>query len=345
MEHRVNKRTFLIGTTAAAATALARTTGVAAFVGVTGAEAIAASGAELPKELHIGYQKVGPMLILKEQGLLDKRLAAQGIAVTWVQFQSGPPIIEALNAGAIDFGYTGDTPAIFAQASGVNFVYVASIPSPGSSNAILVRDDSGIKTLADLRGKKIALVKGSSAHNVLVQALEKAHIAWSDIQPVYLQPADGAAAIQSGAVQAWSIWDPFYAVGQRYPGVHVLTDAVGIAPSNSFLLAAHDYATKYPSTIAAVIDEAQRAWRWSSTHQDRIAEVLAAASGVDLSAEKVVAARGNYHVSFMTREVVRRQQSIADTFAKLGLIPHVIQVSEAVWTPNGKLAFAEGLIH
>jgi sulfonate transport system substrate-binding protein len=127
--------------------------------------------------------------------------------------------------------------------------------------------------------------------------------------------------------------------------VHVLTDAVGIAPSNSFLLAAHDYATKYPSTIAAVIDEAQRAWRWSSTHQDRIAEVLAAASGVDLSAEKVVAARGNYQVSFMTREVVRRQQSIADTFAKLGLIPHVIQVSEAVWTPNGKLAFAEGLIH
>jgi sulfonate transport system substrate-binding protein len=336
MEHRVNKRTFLIGTAAA---------GAAVFARSTGAGAIAAAATELPKELHIGYQKIGPMLILKEQGLLDKRLAAQGIAVSWVQFQSGPPIMEALNAGAIDFGYTGDTPAIFAQASGVSFVYVAFIPSPGSSNAILVRDDSGIKTLADLRGKKIALVKGSSAHNVLVQALAKAHVPWSDISPVYLQPADGAAAIQSGSVQAWSIWDPFYAVAQGYPGVHVLTNAEGIAPSNAFLLAARDYATRYPSTIEAIVDEAQRAWRWSETHQDRIAEVLAEASGVDLSAEKVVAARGNYRVSFMTREVVRRQQSIADTFAKLGLIPRAIAVGDVVWTPNGKLALTKGLVY
>ena len=100
------------------------------------------------------------------------------------QFQSGPPLIEALNAGAIDFGYTGDTPPIFAQTSGVNFVYVASIPQPGKSNAILVRADAGIKSIADLRGKKIALVKGSSAHNVLVQTLVKANVPWAAITPV-----------------------------------------------------------------------------------------------------------------------------------------------------------------
>ena len=309
---------------------------LAALAVSLGSPRTARAGApDVPKELRIGYQKIGALLILKQQGLLEKRLAAQGVSVSWVEFQSGPPLVEALNAGAIDFGYTGDTPPIFAQASGVNFVYVASIPNPGKSNAILVRNDSGIKTLADLRGKKIALVKGSSAHNVLVQALAKANVPWSDITPVYLQPADAGAAIQSGAVDAWSIWDPFYAVGERYPGVHVLTDAEGIAPSNSFFLASRDYATRYPATIKAVVEETQSAWRWSEHHQDELAQTLADASGVDLSAEKVVAARGNYEISYISPAVARRQQSIADTFSKLGLIPKAVQISDAVWTPGG----------
>jgi aliphatic sulfonates family ABC transporter substrate-binding protein len=303
------------------------------------------AAAELPKSLTIGYQKVGPLLILKDQGLLEKRLASQGIEVKWVQFQSGPPLIEALNAGSIDFGFVGDAPPIFAQASGVKFVYVASIPTPGRSNAVLVRDGSGIKTLKDLRGKKIALVKGSSAHNVLVQVLQKAGIRWSEIDPVYLQPADAAAAIQSGAVDAWSIWDPFYAVAQHYPGVRLLTDAVGIAPSNSFFLASRDYAAHYPSTVQAVVDEAQRGWRWAQSHQDQLAQVLADASGVDLNAEKVVAARGNYDVFYMTDAVVRQQQSIADTFSRLGLIPRSIRVGELVWLPNGKSLGSSGEKH
>ena len=293
-----------------------------------------AAAPELPKELRIGYQKIGALLILKEQGLLEKRLAGQGIAVKWVQFQSGPPLIEALNAGAIDFGYTGDTPPIFAQASGVNFVYVASIPQPGKSNAILVRAAAGINSIADLRGKRIALVKGSSAHNVLVQTLAKANVPWTNITPVYLQPADAGAAIQSGAVDAWSIWDPFYAVGERYPGVKLLTDAQGIAPSNAFLLASRDFAITYPTTIRAVVDEARKAWHWAEGHQDRLAQVLADASGVDLSAEKIVAARGNYEVLYITPDVIRQQQSIADTLRKLGLIPRAVQVANAVWTPG-----------
>jgi sulfonate transport system substrate-binding protein len=308
----------------------------ALVVSLGGLRSARADAPNLPKELRIGYQKIGALLILKQQGLLEKRLAAQGVSVSWIEFQSGPPLVEALNAGAIDFGYTGDTPPIFAQASGVNFVYVASIPNPGKSNAILVRNDSGIKALADLRGKKIALVKGSSAHNVLVQALAKGNVPWTDITPVYLQPADAGAAIQSGSVDAWSIWDPFYAVAERYPGIHVLTNAEGIAPSNSFFLASRDYATRNPATIQAVVAETQNVWRWSEHHQDQLAQTLADASGVDLNAEKVVAARGNYEISYISPGVLKQQQSIADTFSKLGLIPKAIQISDVVWTPNGK---------
>jgi sulfonate transport system substrate-binding protein len=290
--------------------------------------------ADTPKELRIGYQKsIGSLLILKEQQTLEKRFASQGTTVSWVEFPSGPPLLEALHAGAIDFGYTGDTPPIYAQAAGVDFVYVASIPQPGSSSAVLVRDGSGIKSLADLRGKKVAVVKGSSAHNVLVKVLEKAHLAWSDITPVYLQPADAGAALRAGNVDAWSIWDPFYAIGERFPGVTVLTTAEGVAPSNAFFLATRDYATRYPATVETVISEATTAWHWAASHQPELAKVLSEASGVDLAVEKVVAARGNYEVLHITPQVIREQQAIADTFAKIGLLPHPVNVAANVWTP------------
>jgi sulfonate transport system substrate-binding protein len=294
-----------------------------------------ASAAEAPKEIRIGYQKsVGALLIAKDRGDLQKRLERSGTTVTWVEFQSGPPLIEALHAGAIDFGYTGDTPPIYAEAAGVDFVYVASIPQPGKSAGILVRDGSGIKTLADLRGKKIAVVKGSSAHNVLVQVLAKAKVEWSDITPVYLQPADAGAALRAGNVDAWSIWDPFYALGERYPGVHVLTDAYGIAPSNAFFLATRDFATRYPATVESVLDETSKAWHWAESHQPDVAKVLSDATGVDVDVEKIVAARGNYEVLHMTPQVIKQQQSIADTFAKLGLLPHPVNVAADVWNPG-----------
>jgi sulfonate transport system substrate-binding protein len=300
----------------------------------------AASAEEPPPELRIGYQKIGALLILKDRGLLEKRFAGKNVSVKWVQFQSGPPLIEALNAGAIDFGYTGDTPPIVAQASGVDFVYVASIPQPGKSNAILVRDDAGIHTLADLRGKKIAVVKGSSGHNVLVQVLKKAGVAWTDVTPVYLQPADAGAALRSGSVDAWSIWDPFYALGEHYPGVHVLTDAVGVAPSNAFFLATRSFATKYPSAVSAIVEETTSAWHWAEHHQADLASVLADASGVPVDIEKVVAARGNYEIAYISPPVIRQQQAIATTFSDLGLIPHPIDIGQAVWTPGAPLTAA-----
>jgi sulfonate transport system substrate-binding protein len=292
--------------------------------------------ADSTKELRIGYQKIGALLILKQQGLLEKRLAAQGVTVQWVQFQAGPPLIEALNAGAIDFGYTGDTPPIFAQAAGVNLVYVASIPAPGKSSAILVRKDSAVRTLGDLRGRRIAFVKGSSAHYVLIRVLEKAKIGYGDIQPVYLTAADAAAAFRNGSIDAWSIWDPFYAVAQRDPQTRVLTDAQGIAPSNNFFLAARDYASSNPEVIKAVVEETRNAWHWAETHQQDLAQVLADASGVDLDAEKVAAERGNYEIAYITPAVARQQQAIADTFSRLALLPHPIDIRVAVWTPSGK---------
>jgi aliphatic sulfonates family ABC transporter substrate-binding protein len=302
-----------------------------------------AGAADAPKELRIGYQKSSELQILKDQSLLEKRFAAQGTAVKWVEFQSGPPLLEALNAGAIDFGATGDTPPIFAQAAGSTLVYVASYSIPGQSNAILVRDDARIKSLGDLRGKRVAFTRGSSANNVIVRALGKAGLTLNDVQIANLQPADAAAAIRSGSIDAWAIWDPFYGVGERLPGVHVLTNAVGIAPSNSFYLAGRDYANRYPATLTTVIDELNHAADWARTHPQELVAALSAQSGVPVEIERVVVARGPYTLRTVpiTPAVLKQQQSIADLFAKLALIPRAVDVKVAIWTPGGKALAGE----
>jgi sulfonate transport system substrate-binding protein len=308
---------------------------LAAFVALAVVFGPLRGSADAPKQLRIGYQKSSPLQILKEQGLLEKRFAAQGITVSWVEFTSGPPVLEALNAGAIDFGYTGDAPPIFAQSAGADLLYVASFPIPGHSSGIIVRNDSGIKTLADLRGKRIAVAKGSSGHNLLVRALERGGVQYSEIQPIYVQPAEGAAALQNGSADAWAIWDPYFGVGERFPGVHTLTTGYNLAPTNSFYFATREFAAHYPGVITAIVEELNHGAQWAKGHPQELASELAAQTGVPLDIQTVVAARGpyTYPTSLISDGVVRQQQSIADTFFKLGLIPQPVDVRKAVWHP------------
>jgi aliphatic sulfonates family ABC transporter substrate-binding protein len=286
------------------------------------------------RELRIGYQKNGTLLLLKQQRTLETHLADLGVSVSWNEFGSGPPLLEALNAGGIDFGATGDTPPIFAQAAGAELVYVAYQPAPGANSAVLVHDDGPVRTLADLKGRRVAFTKGSSAQNVIVQVLRHAGLQYRDIQPVYLQPADATAAFRQGAVDAWSIWDPFYAIAERDPGTRVLTSALGIAPSNSFFLARRDYVRSNAQVVARVIGDITGATSWIGQHQDELAKLMAAATGVPYDIQRVAAARGNYDTGFMTPAVVAQQQAIADAFSELGLLPGRIRVADIVWTPT-----------
>ncbi len=287
-----------------------------------------------PVELRIGYQKNGGLLVLKQQRTLEQRLAAAGASVSWHEFPSGPPLLEALNADSIDFGATGDTPPLFAQAAGADLVYVAYQPVPGRSLAVLVHEPGPIRTLADLAGKRIGVTKGSSAHNVLVRVLQKAGVAYGDITPVFLQPPDAMAAFLQGGLDAWSIWDPFYAIAERDPATRVLTTAAGVAPSNSFFLARRAFAHDHGALVSAVVAEATRAIAWIGTHQDELARLLSEATGVPYDIERTAAARGNYETSLMTDEVVAQQQDIADRFHRLAILPRPIRVADAVWHPD-----------
>ena len=160
--------------------------------------ASAARGAAI-SELRIGYQKTAILLVVKAQKRLEQRFGAKGVNVKWVEFAFGPPLLEAINAGAVDYGYTGDSPPIFAQAARAKIAYAAVIPTRGYGQAIIVPEASSVKTLSDLKGKKIGVAKGSSAHNLLVSALEAEKIGWSEIEPIYLAPADAASAFARAA--------------------------------------------------------------------------------------------------------------------------------------------------
>ncbi|PZQ48378.1 MAG: sulfonate ABC transporter substrate-binding protein [Rhodovulum sulfidophilum] len=301
------------------------------------AAALALSGgaafAEAPESFKVGYQKSASILVIaRKQELLEKRLAELGVdKVEWVEFQFGPPLLEALGSGAVDIGFVGDAPPIFAQAAGANLVYVASTPSVFSG--ILVPEDSETKEIADLEGKRVALAKGSSSHNFTVQALKVGGLGFDAIQPSYLAPADAAAAFASGAVDAWTVWDPYLALAEQRHGARLLatSETDPALQSNSFYLANRSFAEAHPDVVDAALQEIAAATRWGAAHRDDLAEISAQATGVDLAAQKVAVNRYEIAVYPITEETLAKQQAIADAFFELGLIPKAIDVTAYAW--------------
>ena len=283
------------------------------------------------KTLRIGYQKYGTLVLLRARGTLEKRLADQGIAVTWLEFPAGPQLLEALNAGAIDFGTVGETPPIFAQAAGVDFVYVANEPPAPKSEAILVPRHSPLTSVSQLRGKKVALNRGSNVHYLLVRALKQAGLDYTDIHPVYLAPADARAAFTQGGIDAWVIWDPYFAAIEQHTEVRVLADGTGLVDNLQFYLASRRFATAAPHVVQAVIDSLAQLDAWAKTHPDEIARELAPITGRDVATLAVAARRASYGFAQVNAPVLAGQQTIADTFSELKLIPKPIAVKDAQW--------------
>ena len=284
--------------------------------------------------VRIGVQKYGTLIVLRERRTLEQALRPLGWQVSWHEFPGGPQLLEALAAGAIDFGTTGEAPPIFSQAAGSPLLYVGFEPPSPAGEAILVPKDSPVHTLADLRGKQVALNKGSNVHFLLVQALASAGLKPADIKPAYLAPADARAAFERGAVDAWAIWDPFLSAAQEATGARLLADGTGLAPNRQFFLATRSFAREQPDALRRLMAELDETDRWAQRNQPEAARMLAASMGLP---EPVVAralGRMGYGVQSLTDEVVADQQRIADTFQSLRLIPQRINVADAVWKPN-----------
>ncbi|WP_420476488.1 sulfonate ABC transporter substrate-binding protein [Noviherbaspirillum sp. ST9] len=280
--------------------------------------------------LRIGYQKYGTLTILKARGTLEKRLAAQGIDVKWTEFPSGPVLLEGLNVGSVDFGTVGEAPPIFAQAAGANLVYVANEPPAPLSEAIVVPKNSTLKTVADLKGKKVALNKGSNVHYLLVKALEKAGLDYKEVETVFLPPSDARAAFERGSVDAWVIWDPFLAAAEKQLGARILADGKGLVANHQFFLASRPYADKNPDVIKLIIEELVKVDEWGKANIKEVASILSSQIGLDVPIVELAASRYTYGVTPINDAVLAEQQKIADVFAQLKLIPKKITVRDAV---------------
>jgi sulfonate transport system substrate-binding protein len=283
--------------------------------------------------LRIGVQKYGTLVILRERKTLEPLLQQLGWSVRWTEFPGGPQLLEALNVGELDFGTTGEAPPVFAQAAGAPLVYVGVEPPSPQGEAILVPRDSPVKTLADLRGRRVALNKGSNVHFLLVQALQSAGMTPADIESVFLAPADARAAFEQGAVDAWAIWDPFFAAGQAATQARVLTDAVGLAPNRQYFLATKAFADAQPALLKALLAQIAETDRWAEQHQDAVAQILLPSLKLPLPVIATALARMGYGVGPMTPAAIADQQRIADTFHDLRLIPVPVAIRDALWSP------------
>jgi len=280
------------------------------------------------KVVRIGFQKYGKLVLLKSKGSLEPRLKALGYSVAWTEFPSGPPLLEAINVGAIDFGNTGESPPIFAQAAGAPIRYVAYEPPAPQGEAILVPKDSPLTSVADLRGKKVALNKGSNVHYLLVKALEKAGVKYSDITPVFLAPADARAAFERGSVDAWAIWDPFQAAAEAATAARTLTDGSGIVANHQFYLSSQKFQEADPVALEAILAGLREVDDWARTDIRAVAEQLSPSVGLPASVLEVALKRQSYGIRPIDAGVIAGQQQLADTFLALGLIPKAITVSE-----------------
>jgi sulfonate transport system substrate-binding protein len=292
--------------------------------------------ADTPKSFRIGFQKGGVLALAKANGAIEAALKDRGIGVEWNEFTSGPPLLEALGAGALDFGSTGDVPPLFAQAAGGDLLYVAAVAVALDASAILVKVDSPIKTLADLKGKNVAFKRGSSAHNFIVRALAKAGLTPDDVTPFDLAPPDAAAAFAGGQIDAWAIWDPYYAVQAQNADTRVLATTEGIVNGFSYYLANGTFTKANPKVVVDVLAALQKTGADAQAHLDDTAKTISDTTGVPVPIEKITLTRKGADLGSvlpLDDKVLAYQQGLADSFFKLKIVPKQLDIKSAFWTP------------
>ena len=306
-----------------------RALGFAALAGLVLVSAAPSIAVAQEKVVRMGNQKVGAYALMKARGILEERLKPLGYTVTWKEFPSGPQLLEGVKAGMVDFAHSGDAPPIFAQAAGAPLLYIGHEPAAPKGEAIIVPRDSPIKTVADLKGKKIALNKGSNVHYLLVRALEKAGLKYTDVELAYLPPAGGRAAFEKGDVDAWVIWEPYRTSAEMSLGARTVADGTDLVSNYEFFFTTKTFFEAHPQIVEVVLGAARDVYAEAAKDIRGTAKTFSAAAGFPESVMEVALSRRNFDILPISSSVIAEQQRIADTFKDLGLISTAIKVSDA----------------
>jgi len=305
---------------------------------ITASAALALSGC-LRKPAHpplsIGFQKNGLLFLAKARGVVGAHLEAQGFGQPhWVEFTSGPPMMEAMAAGGVDIGAVGESPPIFAQAAGAPIRYIASQPISGAGSAIILPRGSSIASLKELKGRRVAFTRGSSAHLLLAKALIAAGLGFGDIVPINLNPADASGAFASGAIDAWSIWDPYYAIAQAQHTARTLITGTQLPPSSSFYIGSVEATRGKAESLIALLRALREEAVWAEQNEDAAVDIVAKQNGLPPAIVKTSLRNGRHAADPIDAATIRLQQANVEVFAKAGIIPRTVDVASSVWHPQ-----------
>jgi sulfonate transport system substrate-binding protein len=272
------------------------------------------------------------LAVLQLQGTLEKRLEPLGFKVEWPEFAAGPQQLEALNAGGLDIASTAESPPVFSQAAGAELVYLATTGSSGKSISLLVPANSPVKSIADLKGKKVAFQKASIGHYLLVKALEKAGLKLDDVQSTFLPPPDANVAFSQGKIDAWFIWEPFVTRAVQNKTGRVLLDGGDLRDTGNFYSTNRQFYQAHSDVIKIFLEELEKAEIWIKNNRQEAAKLLAPVTQLDAPTLEIMHGKYDYGLRPITEQVINKQQEVADKWYSLGQIPKKVNVRDGFLT-------------
>lgn len=289
------------------------------------------------KDVVFATQKNGVPFLAETRGEFEKRLAARGIGpVKWVEFASGPPLIEAIRAGAVDIGLVGDTPVVYAQAAGTDLLYVAIQSFPGLvGTGLLVPAGSTVQSLPELKGRKIAYTKGSASEFALAAGLKQVGLGLDDITVANLTPGDAQTALANGSVDGWVIWDPFFTLAQARSGAREVPLPVSDINTTAFYVASGTFARDRADVLRATLDELRTEAAWGNANRDYYRDTVARATRLPPEVLDGMLARYKdflFRVDPVTPDAIANQQKVSDYLFDAGVIPKRVDASTAAWS-------------
>jgi sulfonate transport system substrate-binding protein len=285
-----------------------------------------------PIEVNIGIQQsIWPILAAKEKGWFEEEFEKVGAKVNWVEFQSGPAYFEAIATDRLDFGRVGNIPVLVGQAADIPFKEIALASSGEKGDAILIPKDSPIKSVKDLKGKKVAVAKGSSSYGLLYRALEANEINPEDVEIIQLQPDEAQPAFETGSVDAWVIWEPFQSIQVVKNGAKVLANGVDVNTSSpGFQIVRTKFAEEHPELVELYLKVTEKATRWQNENLEEAIELYAELKDTDKEVIRQVLENSQPSNTAITEEVVEAQQKTTELLYDLGGIKKTFDASEVV---------------
>ena len=274
------------------------------------------AAAPLPA-LNVGDQKGGVEALLKAAGLLDNA----PVRLQFSQFGAAAPLLEALNAGAVDVAAVGDAPATFALSAGVRARIVAATRGTGASTAIVVPGASPIRTASDLRGRLIGTNRGSIGHALVLALAVREGWDLKEAQIANLLPADARAALRAGAVSGWSTWNSYVAQAQLDDGARVVVDGRdGLLTGLSYQVATEAAISGRREALRLFLGLVARGRLWALDHADAYARALSAEIGVSQAVARLAFEIDLPRAVRLDDSVIAGEQRTIDLYARAGLI-------------------------